>query len=77
MLAGDLVVPELLQLDCRAEQLVKYTEDLLNVPALRAQITARLLPLRSSWVKEIMQSTWPKKFLARYKPHTNRIKLKN
>lgn len=46
MLAGEGLVPELIQLDCRAEQLVKYTRDLLDVPTLRSQISARLLTLR-------------------------------
>jgi lipid-A-disaccharide synthase len=46
ILAGREVVPELLQLDCRAQQLVKYTNDLLDVPGLRADISRRLLTLR-------------------------------
>lgn len=46
ILAGERVVPELLQLDCRAEQLVKYTGDMMNVPALRAEISRKLLQLR-------------------------------
>ncbi len=43
---GDLV-PELLQLDCRAELLVRYTVDLLDVPALRKEISEKLLTLRN------------------------------
>lgn len=46
ILAGERVVPELLQLDCRAEQLVKYTSDLINVPGLQAEISQKLLQLR-------------------------------
>ncbi|HEY9730617.1 MAG TPA: lipid-A-disaccharide synthase [Drouetiella sp.] len=46
ILAGERVVPELLQLDCRAEQLVKYTDDLMNVPGLRAEVSRKLLRLR-------------------------------
>ncbi len=46
ILAGTEVVPELLQLDCRAQQLVKYTNDLLDVPGLRADTSKRLLTLR-------------------------------
>lgn len=43
---GELV-PELLQLDCRAELLVRYTVDLLDVPALRKEISEKLLTLRN------------------------------
>lgn len=46
ILAGYRLVPELLQLDCRAEQLVKYTRDLINVPAYRAEVSRKLLTLR-------------------------------
>jgi lipid-A-disaccharide synthase len=46
LLAGKTLVPELIQLDCRAEQLVKYTSDLLDVPKLREEITSELLSLR-------------------------------
>lgn len=46
ILAGERIVPELLQLDCRAEQLVKYTNDMMNVPGLRADISRKLLQLR-------------------------------
>ncbi|CAN5708839.1 lipid-A-disaccharide synthase [soil metagenome] len=46
ILAGERVVPELLQLDCRAEQLVKYTKDLMNVPGMRADVSQKLLQLR-------------------------------
>jgi len=46
ILAGERVVPELLQLDCRAEQLVKYTNDLMNVPGMRADVSRKLLQLR-------------------------------
>jgi lipid-A-disaccharide synthase len=47
LLAAEDLVPELIQLDCRAEQLVRYTNDLLDVPALRQRIQERLLTLRS------------------------------
>ena len=47
ILACDSVVPELFQLDCRAELLVRYSNDLLDVPALRREIRSRLLKLRS------------------------------
>jgi lipid-A-disaccharide synthase len=46
LLAGRELVPELIQLDCRAEQLVKYSRDLLDVPKLREEISAELLSLR-------------------------------
>lgn len=46
ILAGKLLVPELLQLDCRAQQLVRYTLDLLDVPGLRKEINKELLDLR-------------------------------
>jgi lipid-A-disaccharide synthase len=46
LLAGKTIVPELLQLDCRPDQLVKYTRDLLDVPALRSEISKELLALR-------------------------------
>ena len=42
LLAGRMLVPELIQLDCRAEQLVRYTRDWLDVPAARAEIRAEL-----------------------------------
>ena len=47
LLNGEGIVPELIQLDCRAEQLVRYTRDWLDVPGLRAETTARLKVLRS------------------------------
>lgn len=46
ILAGYRVVPELIQLDCRGEQLVKYTRDLINVPGLRTDVSRKLLTLR-------------------------------
>lgn len=46
LLAGHQLVPELIQLDCRAEMLVKYTLDLLDVPGLRHEIASELLTLR-------------------------------
>jgi len=47
LLAGHQLVPELIQLDCRGEMLVKYTLDMLDVPGLRAEITSELLTLRA------------------------------
>ncbi len=46
LLAGYDLIPELIQLDCRAEQLVRYTGDLLDVPELRQEISEKLLSLR-------------------------------
>jgi lipid-A-disaccharide synthase len=46
LLAGFDLIPELIQLDCRAEQLVRYTSDLLDVPELRSEISQTLLSLR-------------------------------
>jgi lipid-A-disaccharide synthase len=46
LLAGYDLIPELLQLDCRADQLVRYTCDLLDVPGLRQEISEKLLSLR-------------------------------
>ncbi len=42
LLAGGLIVPELIQLDCRAELLVRYTRDWLDVPGARAEISEHL-----------------------------------
>ena len=42
LLAGEMLVPELIQLDCRAEQLVRYTRDWLDVPGLRHEIADKL-----------------------------------
>ncbi len=47
LLAGHQLVPELIQLDCRGEMLVKYTLDMLDVPGLRQEITSELLTLRA------------------------------
>jgi lipid-A-disaccharide synthase len=47
ILAGKGVVPELLQLDCRPEQFVKYTSDWLDVPAAREEIGEELRKVRS------------------------------
>lgn len=46
LLAGYDLVPELIQLDCRAEQLVRYTKDLIDVPQLREEMSSRLKSLR-------------------------------
>lgn len=51
LLAGRMVVPELFQLDCRAEQLVRYTRDLLDVPAARDSISKQLRDLKSYLTK--------------------------
>ena len=47
VLAGKTIVPELLQLDCRGELIVKYTLDMLDVPALREDMKRQLLTLRA------------------------------
>lgn len=47
LLAGEELVPELIQLDCRADKLVRYTLDWMDVPALRHELSARLRLLRS------------------------------
>jgi lipid-A-disaccharide synthase len=47
LLSNSGLVPELFMLDCRAEQLVRYTNDLLDVPGLRQELRDRLLALRS------------------------------
>jgi lipid-A-disaccharide synthase len=47
LLAGKMLVPELIQLDCRAEQLVRYTRDWLDVPAARADISRQLGTIKS------------------------------
>lgn len=47
LLAGRMLVPELFQLDCRAEQLVRYTRDWLDVPAAREAISAELKSIKS------------------------------
>jgi lipid-A-disaccharide synthase len=47
LLAGKMLVPELIQLDCRAEQLVRYTRDLLDVPGARASIAEQLRNIKS------------------------------
>ncbi len=46
LLAGRELVPELIQLDCRAEKLVEYTLDMMDVPALRQEIARELRTLR-------------------------------
>lgn len=46
LLAGKMVVPELIQLDCRAEKLVKYTRDWLDVPGARAEISQELMQVK-------------------------------
>jgi lipid-A-disaccharide synthase len=51
LLAGKRVVPELIQLDCRAEQLVRYTRDWLDVPGLRADVANELQAVKSYFQK--------------------------
>ncbi|MCC7530048.1 MAG: lipid-A-disaccharide synthase [Candidatus Melainabacteria bacterium] len=46
LLAGRELVPELIQLDCRAEKLVEYTLDLIDVPSLRQEMARELRALR-------------------------------
>ncbi len=46
ILAGRQLVPELIQLDCRPDQLVKYSLDLFEVPGLKQEIETELLTLR-------------------------------
>jgi lipid-A-disaccharide synthase len=47
ILAGRQVVPELFQLDCRPEQLVRYTRDWLDVPGFRAELSNILKAVRT------------------------------
>ncbi len=47
MLAGYGLVPELINLDCRPERLVRYTLDWLDVPAFREKVSKELLTLKS------------------------------
>jgi lipid-A-disaccharide synthase len=47
LLSNTRLVPELFMLDCRADQLVRYTNDLLDVPGLRKELRNKLLALRS------------------------------
>lgn len=51
LLAGRLLVPELIQLDCRAELLVRYTRDWLDVPAARADIIEQLRTIKAYLAK--------------------------
>lgn len=47
LLAGRTLVPELIQLDCRAQEIVRYSSDFLDVPALRNEVTQGLLSLKN------------------------------
>lgn len=47
LLAGRTLVPELLQLDCRAQEIVRYSSDFLDVPGLRDEVTQGLLALKN------------------------------
>lgn len=51
LLAGRMLVPELIQLDCRAEQLVQYTRDWLDVPAARTAISDELRSIKAFFRK--------------------------
>lgn len=46
LLSGKTLVPELIQLDCRQDQFVKYTLDLFEVPGLRREVESELLSLK-------------------------------
>src|SRR5262249_37000906 len=46
ILAGGQVVPELIQLDCRSEQLVRYTRDWLQVPGFLSELSSTLKAVR-------------------------------
>ena len=46
LFAGEMLVPELIQLDCRAEKFVQYTLDWLDVPGIRADISSRLKQIK-------------------------------
>jgi lipid-A-disaccharide synthase len=48
LLAGKKIVPELIQLDCRAEQLVKHTQDFLDVPGIEEETTKQLKQIRNT-----------------------------
>lgn len=47
LLHGDGIVPELIQLDCRAEQLVRYTRDWLDAPGLQRDVSSGLRVLKT------------------------------
>lgn len=47
ILAKRQLVPECLQIDCRAQQFIRYTNDMLDVPGLRKEISQTLLSLRN------------------------------
>jgi len=46
ILAKRQLVPELIQFDCRAQQFVRYTKDMLDVPGLRKEISQALHGLK-------------------------------
>ena len=46
ILAGKTLIPELIQLDCRAQLLVRYSLDLFDVPAKYAEIETQLAQIR-------------------------------
>jgi lipid-A-disaccharide synthase len=64
ILAGEGVVPELFQLDCRAEQFVRYTCDWLDVPAFREQTTKRLQSVKAQLGRGEFVSNVSKQILA-------------
>ena len=47
LLAGKELIPELIQLDCTPDKLVQYSQDLLDVPALRRETISELLALKN------------------------------
>ncbi|MCW5823065.1 MAG: lipid-A-disaccharide synthase [Cyanobacteria bacterium TGS_CYA1] len=47
ILSNRQLVPELIQFDCRAQQFIRYTKDMLDVPGLRNEISQTLLSLRA------------------------------
>jgi lipid-A-disaccharide synthase len=48
LLAGKQLAPELMQLDCSAEQFVRHSLDFLDAPGLRAEITQELTKIKST-----------------------------
>jgi len=47
LLAGKELIPELIQLDCCSDKLVQYSQDLLDVPALRKETILELMTLKN------------------------------
>jgi len=74
LLAGKTLVPELIQLDCRPDQLVKYTRDLLEVPALRREISKELLELRNQLGQGDFATAVCEEILSALKPKQELVK---